>query len=108
MPWTIPSPKNQWGDVPVRGFDPLRTYSPARSRGSEPSTCSSVAVISSDTGANPRCSHHGWFGSSGAVVGGGAALGVAREPEHAANAIAPADSASTSRLFHRAAATGAA
>ena len=40
MPCTIPSPRNQWGDVPVRGLDPLRTYWPTSSGGRAPSTSS--------------------------------------------------------------------
>jgi hypothetical protein len=53
MPWTMPSPVNQWyaaGSGEPMGLGPLRRYRPSSTPGSVPVTGSSRAVTSSVTG----------------------------------------------------------
>src|SRR4051812_8276744 len=74
MPWIIPSPKNQCGELPCDGFEPLRTYIPDSSGGIAPRTSSASAWTSSVTGAKLPCNHHGLVGSIAAVFGGAAVV----------------------------------
>ncbi len=68
----MPLPRNQCGDVPLFGFEPLRKKRPESAFGIAPVTGRSVTVSSSKTGAKlPRR----WKGSANSDVAMGYLLG---------------------------------
>src|SRR3954451_25339814 len=56
-PCVMPSPKNQCGESPTDGFEPLRTYRPFSSGGNAPCTRRLNDSISLGTGAKLPCIH---------------------------------------------------